>query len=138
MRMPQRRPAPVPQRGPPPCVPVWRGRAALGRPRVAERVVGGEGLERGCCGDAVVVERDGLGALGLGFRQRDLNRTVGPDANQAAVLDLKTLLDVQEMTNGLELEPFGGCGDAGVVERDGLGALGLGVRVSGSGLRVKD
>ena len=39
--------------------------------------------------------------------QWDLYWMVGPEANHATVLGLKPLLDVQEMTNGLELEPFG-------------------------------
>ena len=33
--------------------------------------------------------------------------TVGPETNHAAVLNLKPLSDIQEMTNHLELEPFG-------------------------------
>ena len=37
--------------------------------------------------------------------QWDLHWMVGPDANHAAVLGFKPLLDVQEMTNGLGLEP---------------------------------
>ena len=36
--------------------------------------------------------------------QRDLKRTVGPEANHAAGMGLKSLSVVDEMTNGLELE----------------------------------
>ena len=39
--------------------------------------------------------------------QCDLYWIVGPEANHATLLGLKPLLDVHEMTNGLELEPFG-------------------------------
>ena len=41
-----------------------------------------------------------------GREQRDLYGVDKPEANHAAILSLKPLLDVQEMTNGLELEPF--------------------------------
>ena len=38
---------------------------------------------------------------------RDLISTAGPEANHATVLGLEPLLDVHEMTNALELQPFG-------------------------------
>ena len=39
-------------------------------------------------------------------RVKEFKWTAGPEANHATVLALKPILDVQEMTNGLESEPF--------------------------------